>query len=77
MAAGAGGGGRDQPHAPIRPPHISTLHVPHVPHVLHVLQEIERYKQAFGRPGAAKALLDYYRSLVDTRTRHSMALFET
>jgi hypothetical protein len=48
-----------------------------VPHVLHVLQDIERYKQAFGRPGAAKALLDYYRSLVDTRTRHSMALFET
>lgn len=32
-------------------------------------QEIERYKQAFGRPGTPTAAVNYYRSLVDANSR--------
>jgi hypothetical protein len=34
------------------------------------LQYIERYKQAFGRPGAATALINYYRGAVDLASRY-------
>lgn len=31
---------------------------------------VERYKQAFGRPGAPTALINYYRSLIDLASRY-------
>lgn len=37
---------------------------------LRPLQYIERYKQAFGRPGAATALINYYRGAVDLASRY-------
>jgi hypothetical protein len=30
---------------------------------------VERYKQAFGRPSAATALINYYRAIIDMQTR--------
>lgn len=32
-------------------------------------EDMERYKQAFGRPGAATATVNYYRSLIDLNSR--------
>ncbi|PSC74763.1 epoxide hydrolase [Micractinium conductrix] len=32
-------------------------------------EDIERYKQAFGRPGAATAAVNYYRAMIDMNTR--------
>lgn len=32
-------------------------------------EDIERYKQNFGRPGMARAAINYYRAMVDANTR--------
>jgi hypothetical protein len=45
------------------PCHVLPSALPSVP------QEIERYKQAFGRPGTPTAAVNYYRSLVDANSR--------
>ena len=34
------------------------------------LQAMLRYKQAFARPGAATAAINYYRAMIDAQTRH-------
>jgi hypothetical protein len=33
------------------------------------LQDVERYKQAFGRPGVATGAINYMRAALDTMTR--------
>jgi hypothetical protein len=38
-----------------------------------VLQELERYKQAFGRPGTPTAAVNYYRSIIDANSRRPIA----